>query len=99
MRHPTKVQSLAGSFDLRVATKIGRTMQRGLEDIAANCPRLCRSIIDVDVETIVRSSSRILAVALWVISGTGIGSEPAGKLALSYPRRLARPRFVPCPPL
>jgi len=54
MRHPTKVQSLAGSFDLRVATKIGRTMQRGLGDIAADCPRLCRSIIDVDVEAIVR---------------------------------------------
>ena len=42
-------------------------MQRGLGDIAADCPRLCRSIIDVGVEAIVRSSSRIFAVALSAI--------------------------------
>jgi hypothetical protein len=51
-------------------------MSGGLADIAVGCARLCRSIIDEDVEAIVRSSSRILAVALSAITGTGSGDRP-----------------------
>jgi hypothetical protein len=51
-------------------------MSGGLADIAVGCARLCRSIIDEDVEAIVRSSSRTLAVALSAITGTGSGDRP-----------------------